>query len=515
MLRFILSLLASFFIAAVSATGQTPVDLARQAIDTGDFVSLETLLEGQTKSARETRDFTGLRNLYATLFETANSKRLARQEAWLAEIPDSPYAATALGWSHMRLAERARGVAAVRFTSGEAFAAHRKERALAQAMVDRALKNDPGFVPALDLALVLAMYGGGQAAVPNLVEQTLAVAPDTHAVVLGLRALMPRWGGSLEQQLALCETAKATLPGFDDDICLIYLAFTDDLGEGMRKRALVALETRDEPFLDFARADAYRKEWRGRPEAAESAMAHLMKLIRPGADFDRLASQTRLVANIFKDPFFEMEAEDALRVALRETLRDSPEDYRLLGRMLDEILDEGRPGAPAERADEARALWKKMLVLGSHDPGVWAAGVRLEGYLGNWARPAVTGPYFVNDIYYSNHDPNSLTDYLVTLFRLHEMAQRPESLPVGTTPDALDDEHLLCPMFRAQRLYEAVCAAWPDDLGCNSAGADANVPDEVRRLMSKTATCLRERTAPVEELLFQPVPVAHFSENAE
>ena len=512
MRRLISSLVTSVLIAAGPATAQPPVDLARQAVDTGDFAALEILIEGQADVARETNDFSALRDLYGTLFQTANSNRLAQQRAWLAEYPDSPYAAAALGWSHMRLAELARGGATVRFTPEEAIAAHREGLTQSLEMADRALKGDPDFVPALDLALVLAIYGGGQSAVPSIVERTLSVAPDMHALSLGLTALSPRWGGSIEQQFALCDRAKEILTSVDDDICLIFVAFREDLDGGMRERALAALDRRDEPFLDFARADAYRREWRGRPEAAEKSMEFLMKRIRPGGDFDTLAGDIRLIAHIFADPFFEIEAEDALVIALKEALRDSPEDYRVLGRLLADLFDKSRLGAAPERAEEARALWRAMLVQGRNNPDVWAAGERLEAYLGNWAKPAVTGPYVVNEIYYSNHGSNPLRSYVVNLFQLYEMAGRPDTLPADTTLDDLDDDVLLCPMFRAQRLFEMVCEYSPEDLGCNSTGAGANVPDEVRRLMARTEACRWEQTAPIEDLLLQPVPVSHFIE---
>jgi hypothetical protein len=510
MLRFTISLVAGAFFSTASAIAQTPVELARHAIDTGDFAALETLLADQTESAHETRDLSALRGLFGTLFETANSARLEREEAWLAAYPDSAYAASALGWSHMHLAVLARGTASTRFTSGEAFAAHREELSVSLAMTDRALKGDPDFVPALDLAIVLAMYGAGQSAVSSLVERTLSVAPDPHALVLGLTALSPRWGGSVGQQFALCDTAKDKLPGFHDDICLIYVTFSEGLDGEMRQKALAALEKRDESLLDFARADAYRHEWRGRPGAAEKSMQFLMQRIGPGAGFDALESDLRLIAHTFRDPFFEIDAEDAIVAALRETLRDSPEDYRVLGRLLAGIFDNSRPDVALEQADEARALWRAMLVRGRYNPEVWASGERLERYLGSWTKPALTGPYAVNEIYYSNHGSNPLRQYVIDLFRLHEMARRPETLPAGTTLDDLGDDVLLCPMFRAQRLFAAICERSSRERGCSSAGADANVPDEVRRLMSRTEACRWERTAPVAELRFQPVSVSHF-----
>ncbi len=510
MQRLITSLLASILLATSPVAAQTPVDLARQAVDTGDFATLETMLDEQTKRAREARDFVDLRGLYETLFATANSRRLAQEEAWLEQFPGSPYAATALGWSHMRLSQLARGEATVHHTSREAMEAHREERAKVLEMADRALSADPNFVPALDLALVLARYSSGQFAVPTLVERTLKASPDMRALTLGLTALSPRWGGSIEEQFALCDTAKAQLPQLDDDICLIYLAFYEDLGKDARKRALEALDRHDEPFLDFARRYAYRIEWRGRPEAAETSMRLFMKRVQPGAAFDRLHSDMRVIARIFADPFFQIEAEEALVAAMRETLIDSPEDYGILRELLIGIFDDATPGAAPDRAEEARALWRAMLIRGSTHADVWAAGGRLQGYLGNWAKPAVTGPYAINNVYYSNYDSNSLRAYLVNLFELHEMAARPESLPPGTTPDDLRDEVVLCPMFRVQRLFETVCTASPRDGGCKTTGWGSSASGEVRRLMARTEACAWERTAPIEDLLFQPVPLSQF-----
>ncbi|MCW3781551.1 hypothetical protein [Defluviimonas salinarum] len=492
------------------AGAQTSVNDARQGLAAGDFATVESIIGGLSETALETRDFSELRDFYGALFVTANSDRFAQQGAWLAAYPDSPFAAAALAWTHFHRADLYRGTQFVGRTSREAMAAHREELFLSKDMVRRALSEDPNFVPALDLSIVLAQYLGGQAMVPAIVDHALDVAPDRHTLTLGLAALSPMWGGGFGEQLSLCKDAIDRLAEFDEEACLIYITFGSRHGGELRQRALAALEQSDDDFLDFARANAYLNEWREKPEAAEESMRILMATLGPNVSIDHFDSSLRTIAFLFKQPFFEIEAEEALLETLRERLPDDPQNYRILGRILTSMFDLVRPGDGPDQMEEANELWRAMLVHGAYLPETWRAGERLEGYQGNSARPALIGPYKVNQIYYSNHSPAELGSYLVYLRQMHKLASESDPLPPWATLSDLGDGVVLCPMFRAQRLYEHICDYRPDDPGCDGSAWNTEDTMGVKRIMTSADACAWERTAPIEELAFEPVPVSHF-----
>lgn len=71
-------------------------------------------------------------------------------------------------------------------------------------------------------------------------------------------------------------------------------------------------------------------------------------------------------------------------------------------------------------------------------------------------------------------------------------------------------EVMRCPMFRVSRLHDAICAGNPEASGCTIGGWGSDFPTRARRLMQQETTCEWERTAPLEELVFTPVPVEDF-----
>ena len=86
--------------AALPLRADFSVNTVRSALDADNYVLLEEEFQTAFEEAAKTKNFRPLRNTYSQLFVTANDVRRVKAEAWLAEHPSSPFAATALAWSH-------------------------------------------------------------------------------------------------------------------------------------------------------------------------------------------------------------------------------------------------------------------------------------------------------------------------------------------------------------------------------------------------------------------------------
>ena len=486
-------------------------DDVRAALAAEDFAALETLLAEAHATALAEKDFAALRAVYGDLFEAAHRDRFATTERWFQTVPTSPYAATALAWSHHHRSFLLRGQRVLRATSDEAYSAYVAERGAARALVGDALDAAEDFIPALDLALLL-MADTPDAAdlVETLAERALDAAPSRRSLRLAQVALSFNWGGSMQDNLDLCVSLADKVPGYDADLCLIEVAFQNKATGAFREAALAALETRDEPFLDYARLDAYLGEWRGRPEAADEAQRIHRAALDNGADVDGFKLDLQRILETFGLTFYWIEMRDAPLAALRARLVDDPQNYRL-AIALSDMLSELHADDPSVDLSEAKALWPDMLALGAYEPDVWREGMALApGADGSWPAYDRQAPFRANQIYYSNHDAGVLKFYLMDLFRGWRIATGGDATDLADTdPEALK-AMVKCRMFRVSRLYDAVCAADPGAWGCNIGGYGSDIPGQVRRLMKNETACAWERTAPLEELLYSPEPVEEF-----
>ena len=506
--RVLLSLLVLSLLGP-AARADALEDNVRAALDARDIAALESLLAEAHAEAVAATDFTSLRAVYNNLFETAHRARFAATETWFQTVPTSPYAATALAWSYHHRSFLLRGQRALSATSDEAYSAYAAERGAARALVGDALDAAEDFIPALDLALLLMTDSRADAEiVKSLAARALDLAPSRRTLRLAQVALSFDWGGSMQDNLDLCVSLADKVPGYDADLCLIEVAFQNKATGAFREAALTALETRDEPFLDYARLDAYLNEWRSRPEAADEAQRIHRAMLANELDIDGFKFALQQMQEIFGLTFYWIEMRTAPLAALRARLVDDPQNYRLALALADELF-ELRADDPSVDLGEAEALWPDMLALGHYEPDVWRMGMALAVDT-PWPAYTAQAPFRANQIYYSNHDAGVLRFYLMDLFQGWMIATgETRTAEAEVDPEALK-EMVRCPLFRVSRLYDAVCATDPGAGGCTIGGWGSDFPARARRLMKKETACEWERTAPLDELVFAPVPVEEF-----
>lgn len=487
------------------AANRQLTEAAGAALDAGDYPHLDQILAEAHRNAVASRDFKPLRATYQTLFVTASRDRLTRSEAWQKALPGSAYAATALAWEHYHRAFEFRGEAYGRYVSQEAWSQYHGELEQAQNLAQAATAQGDDFLPAIDLLLRLRRVGANELPVAALVGRALDVAPGRYALLEGVEALDPRWGGDLAAIEALCAGAAPKIGGYSTELCMAEAAFTLNARGPLRSAALEVLDRHDEDFLDYARLDAYLREWSGRPEAAREAM----RIVR--AQDDPSEHTLNVIATRFGERDFYREMLPKVEAAQRARLQDAPEDTATLLVLSQDILQRAAAGDRTAAPAEAFALWRKTLDLGAYRADVWLLGSQIDAGVNDPWDYDRRKAFFENAISYGNQQPMALNAYLAFLGQMHEIATDPiYALPEGT---AFDRDKVgaatACEMVRATRLLYEACSADSSDAGCRTYGTVEVAIAAARELMTQ-AGCERERTAALEDLAYSPVPGAQF-----
>lgn len=492
------------------------------------------------RSALRSQDFSDLRAVYLTLFQTGNSERLKVLQAWFEQYPDTPYASTALGWAHYQRAYFMRGESDRRFTSKEAFNAFHSELDKAHSYTRSALETSQDFIPALDAAIVLertyienpevrdkvdrlmaflplnddaksilssvatGLIDDKAASIVDLVERSLQVAPDRHTLLVAMSALDPKWGGSsVRDGIALCMELSERVTGYDPELCMIELVWAYDLDGDLHDMAVAALATRDEGFLDYARLDTYLREWRTKPEAETEAMRILDAALEPGMLVRTYLSDLEGAIIEFGMPFYGVDAQDALYRYIEGRLVDDPENPGYLSALIDEELRKVRaevPGAGLERAEE---LWLDMLSLATYDWVTWNKGAAIERERVSSYDFKRLSTIIQSQLYYENHSPWGLHTYLNELFgTLQFVEDHPDRWQSrGVNPGDLHDQ-VECELYRVARLRAHFLQNPRLAEHGTPGGVGSENPERVARMMKSATRCDWQRTAPIEELMF-------------
>lgn len=491
------------------------VDFVRQTLESRDFEQLETEFSAAHQSALDQRDFSQLRSVYSVLFVTANRDRMELSKAWLEAYPASPYAATALAWSHYYRAFLVRGPAAYGSTSPRAIDGFEDEMQSASHYAALAVESADDFLPALDAAILLREVRGDYGGMLTIVDRELDIAPDRHAILLGLAAANLNWGGSAAEIIALCGAMTERIPDYDAELCFIDAVFENGLGGRWRQAALEALDRRDEGFLDYARLAAYLGEWSDRPEAPDEVVRLHRASLGPEMIVPVYVDQLARINRTFQMPFYEIEAHDAMIAVLTDRLPDNPQSHRILRVLIEDSLDRYLRRDPTASIAQAQDHWYEMLAHGAYLPETWALGRRLDAVANGTWQVERQMPYFQNQIFYGNHDVSYVRSYLIYLFEAQSIATGEARLAPNSTldPEAIG-EATRCELFRATRIYDYLCTAAPNQNFCSIGGWASDFPDRARRMMENSSDCAWVKAAPVHQLGFSPVPTDYFTATA-
>lgn len=508
-----LVLIAMTLFWSAPALAELSTATVRDGLEAENFDELESAFQAAYQGALDSKDFETLRDVYSTLFNTAHDARLAKTRKWLAAYSDSPFAATALAWSHYYRAYQIRGIRPWDWTSEELRNAFFKDLDMSFEMTKRAMHLAPEFVPAIDAIILLSGTNRYHDDLIPHINQSLRVASSRHAVHLAQSALKSRTRKDAKSFRNLCAWLSIRVPDYDAELCLIEIVFRNHLKGALRERAVQALDGRDEPFLDYARLDAYLDEWRNREEARDEAVRLHRETLGPKTSIFVYLETTDRIERVFNHPLYEIEAKAALIDEMQERLADNPQSHNILALLMRDIMERHQRGDPNADLQLAQTYWRDMLKLSAYRPETWEIGFDLHlAATAGKPDPVYSMKYRANQIYYSGYWPGYLRDTMTWLHALYGVA-RGEVNAGNLFPDkAALLEQVECPMFRAARVYRLVCDAVPDHIQCNVGGYNSDLADRLFRQLRDSKACTWVRAAEPEMLFYSPVPADDFVE---
>ena len=500
-----------------SAHAEVSTEKVRQHLTASQFALLEEYFETAHLNSIENKDFSELRNVNSVIFNNTHPDHHAKAHAWLEAHPNSPYAAIALAWGHMERAIHYRGGLSGGNTSAESFSAFRRELAQAVQYTDQAVTVAPDYVPALDARIILRQLKADTQDTLEAIEAALKVAPDRHTASLALNATLLRWGGGLMENYAMCTMLAEEIPAYDTELCLIEFVFRNDHQGFLRPRALDALATRDEAFLDYARLDAYLNDWQDKPEAFEEAKRLHRNSLHSGKHPEIYLHELERIHSLFQDPFYKIEAKDALYAHLKSALEDDPHNVDILIALFDEEILRMVTGDRSGNRDIAYEYWQAMLPLGQYRAVVWRAGAGVAEEPADAQGRDRFQELFGNAVYYGKHKPAWTRDYRDSLFQRYRWLMgyysgSPEKPPKHGEELAA---RLHCPLFRATRLYELSCETNRNSFTCNPGATSSEYTRVIREMAENDLVCGYMIDAPFESLQFSPVPLSAFVEKPQ
>ncbi len=514
-----LRLISMGFLAAANAAfacDDAPPSLAlRDAIYSGDIDRLEALadenqmlFESGQRTAEDTRClFRHFTKLRPETFELVDE--------WLISHPDSSYAHTAKAWVNYGVSWQIRGERTARETYPAALSKFDELQQEAWEHAELAYRGRPRLIAASDAIIKLAMTRRQPQRRDLVLREVMATDPNAGTLDRAVAAVVRGWGGTWVEGAAMCDTyAQAVHDSVPNAATRCKLPLARQFEEQWNWMN-ETLATGNYPDFDYLRLDFILVPEASR-EVAEIAYRVMSnekyELSQHVADYDVLALKYGLplmtetisrrrhanAGHEFEQSPFSLAA---LKM-LGEPLLTSAEDDE--GQLRVSVLD--RP-TPEQALDYAR----RAVQASPYNPDAWTDLHTCMMQDGKITNVSLSEPFRVNAIVYDNHSPARLSDYLLQKLFEYDAFQR---VKAGTLPaesmamfDGIDEtDDLICPVVRATRLLQGACDALYRP-GCD---LDPGMESAVVVLEEKAKAedrCLKERTRPLAELAFTPMPL--------
>ena len=493
------------FLAAPVAADPT-ADL-RALVYAGDTDGVEAMMEAAYRESLVSHDYDVPRNLN-TAFSVTDPKMRDFIEAWRKAKPESPHAMTALAWMLWRAGFLARGEEISRWTYPQAFALQAELHSQARELAWQAYTLAPDLVPASDAVLRLAQVTGGQDYVPKILAEIMAATPNRGSLTRGTDALAPNWGGSLETMAEQCALYAGKIPDAGDytvDTCLIDVIFSADIRGWPRTWAQTALDANDNPILERARiTDAIY--WRRGTDEANKVLARYLtdpeNIDWNAAGIHDLDYRVPHGLAPLAPKFFQRRLDHAVA----EIVFD-PYDYELLQIVFENVSYEGQP---AKRVDESLQLEAKRraLTVAPYNAEAWFQYGLQAAFVFKYKEDEAA-PFYINAIAYSNHRPYYLSMYGRSvignlMWLLYE--DMSTFTDIRDLPESREQvDALVCPLVRVTRVMQEVCeTTGSEEMYCLAHSWPVKHWQQVMSLAETENVCTAERTAPIEELFYQP-----------
>lgn len=181
----------------------------RGLLEQGQYAELDRRMAGMLDDKLHKPDVAGVMDhAYETWFNRSDLDLRPLLEHWKQASPHSAFAYTASGVSYIAMSKHARGEKYIQDTPRSNIEAMDRFLALADGDLRHAVELDPRMTPAYVAMIDAGQLSLGSDYVKHATEAGLRTDPANFAIYNELmRALQPRWGGSIEQMKQNGKTA--------------------------------------------------------------------------------------------------------------------------------------------------------------------------------------------------------------------------------------------------------------------------------------------------------------------
>lgn len=483
----------------------------------GDYHAIENLLRDEHALSIETQNYDNVR-ISNIPFATTDPDVISTVQAWHVDMPESPYAKTALAWINYHIAYQIRGENSARQTHPMARQEFTELMNKGFSLALEANNLAPDFVPASDAVLRTSRGGSSLWDMHKFTRDTMELTPNFGTLYRALQFATPAWGGSIDEMVAIC-ALSSHLDEMSEEECIarafvIYKPTKPLLRYALEYFYSVHEETEETPLPEFA-LTGYDYNYFKVPE---DKLDYVYDLVLTAAENRRDFDELRNMAQRFSlyhglSDLLEQEVTDiAYAAAIKRRERDpySVSDTHIHVRYLLENLTDRDPNSVYT---EAFDIWKNSLEFGKYYEQTWLQGGGILRKKDADFSFFTTYPYFVNSVVYSRGSVYSTQALLGELVRGYEHAESnlkgtaDPSVRKFANPEAVL-EFTQCRMVRAARLLKAYCQRdGKSVMFCRPTVFPMSAANRIKLDLELHAACPNEATSPLGKLEYDPIPV--------
>lgn len=512
----IIILITAFMTTAAQACDDAPQYLElREAIYANDIDGVETLVNAaQDQFEQGARAADDMRCLFVH-FTKLRPETFEFVANWHDAYPASPFADAAQAHLNIEISHQIRGPKFARDVYPDALRAFSELQGQAWELAERAYAARPRLIPASDALIKVANANRKRRRSDEILYEVMTTDPNQGTLTRATFQALPGWGGTWKMVTSICKDYAELVPDAPEDAvtrCKLPQAYWFDASMAWADKTL---STGAYPEFDNLRLHqlTYEKATREQAEIAYRVMS-----AEGYRDKTYLYAYDTLAAKY--DLPLLTETISKRRHAYAE--RKSPHNPLML--KLINMLEE--PVSKSEKSDDEKLtttvlsrptaeqeldLANRRVQAAPYDPKAWTNLVTQRMRAEIIVQIKDAEPYRANAVVYANHSAAGLQGYLMTKFYEYDAYKKTMD---GTYPAEMKpmfeglgkDDGFLCPIVRAARLHEAVCADRKQH-GCLLVDQLTTAIASIRADTKDRDVCQKERADRLKDLAFTPTAI--------
>ena len=455
-----------FALTADQATAQTTDDELLTLAYEGNYEALEVAFAGaHQQSLTGDISFDHLRDMVISLTVT-HPTILETTDQWIAAFPESPYANALRAFQLSSIAWGIRGELTAHETPQDAlhFFAHFHANAMDHAL--QAYESGPDYVPASDAVFRIQNITKffERSEYLSIVDDVLTTTPNIGSLLRSADFAKTGWGGRGQSDIRLlCEEYAPLIPdeSYTTDICVIHLG-------GRWTHATIQIDALRR--LDGAQHDALEpvQAWyltAGHdPQRPDTDLAIVENYLTTTGSQDHTIA-FRYMRSYPRTERMDAVVLDVVRAAKRQArdlIRHDPFDPNLIQILLGQYPIFSLVDYDFERdnRDQSEPILKqRMAVARPFHADTWQdAAWDIKGSEDDILELQAE-PYYINAVYYADHNIAALQDLLFYRHEAHFVASVVNGFDEATAEADLDAFHTkwTCPLVRLSRMVDHQC----------------------------------------------------------